>query len=126
MKLIQVLAYAIALFASGCDEDPWGDCERGCGDAREVCIEVCREQRDACKAVCVENFPEYMDCYWYCRIELKDQPASFKEACLEKCAEDHDPTGEAVTCVSDCDLAFDSCIPQCEDDWDVCWNGCYE
>ena len=112
-----LLAVTAAVFViTACDDPEFEACLAKYLKQEEICMDTCADARDECKAPCMEQYPEYMNCYWDCRVENRndtDQAAG----CLLGCADDFDPTGEAVACVENCDATYDTCEAACFKRW---------
>lgn len=116
------LSFAVLLFAA-CDEEEYEACQNECSDQEEVCMDTCVDTRDQCKAPCIDLYPEYMNCYWDCRVENCNNEQQTAD-CLVDCAGDFDPMGEAVACVENCDDTYDTCEVLCFKSWWECDEEC--
>ena len=107
-----LLPAAAVFVVTACDDLEFEACFNECWRQEEVCMDVCADARDECKAPCMEQYPEYMNCYWDCRVENCNNEQK-TAGCLLDCADDFDPTGEAVACVENCDDTYDTCEVLC-------------
>lgn len=110
----------VGVFLLSCD-DEW-PCMSACYETLKKCGKQLADARDTCKGGCTASYPEYMACYWYCRI---DDTSGDLAACLDGCERD-EPEGEvAAACAVACDVSYtrdetacneaeSSCLSECE------------
>lgn len=102
-----------------CDDGAFQACENTCFDAQDACESQVWEARDSCKIECREVYPEYVKCYWDCRIDSTDVAA-----CLTGC-ERNQPNGtDGATCITTCDDVHEQEISECVSIYDRCDEAC--
>ncbi len=117
---IVCLCLVISVLFCSCYEDPYPKCSDKCSEDLKACRTLNIENRDKCKAVCREQYPEYIDCYWHCRMD-----SNIVDICLSYCVDDT-PNGElGEECVLQCDSAYKKADNKCNSEETKCDYYCY-